>query len=237
VDADSATERGEASAASRRQSAVAGALTVAALVATSLGWPIGLHAAEATVCEPSEIEYALAARLQVRGTVMGAGDGTYPVGPGRLVLRFERQGSQRNAYLVAYELAQRFVVSPQAVFWKGSVTTDVVTRGSATTGAAIAYGVLEANVIRWNGPTRTLRSDGTVACSGSLCGKFGAPASGQSEVHMSLTVARLEPFTLSADRATYTMPYALMSKTAAPRQDSRVTIAGRALRRVCVAGR
>jgi hypothetical protein len=187
-------------------------------------------------CDTVVVEYVLGANLLVKQTTMGAGDGVYKVGPGRLVLRFENHGGQETVKLVAYELRQKFVVASRAVFWGARVATDIVTRGPPG-GRPIAEGTLDRSSVHWDGPPRGLHSDGTLTCDGALCGKFGAPAPGTSEMHMALDAAELEPFTLGADGKTFTMPYSLMSKSDSPKQETLVAITGRELRRACLAFR
>ncbi len=189
----------------------------------------------AAACDTADADYVLAANLQVKGTMMGAGDGVHKVGPGRLVLRWKSRGEQTVVEILSYELRQRFVVTSKTVFGGVTVVSDVVTR--AMRGARpIAQGTVQGNSVHWEGPPQGLRSDGSLTCEGTLCGKFGAPPPGSSETHMDLTAARLEPFALSADRKTFTMPYSLMSKSDSPKQSSFVAISGRELGRSCVTG-
>jgi hypothetical protein len=81
------------------------------------------------------------------------------------------------------------------------------------------------------------RYDGTMFCEGSLCGKFSAPPPGQSELHVGPNLVDFQPFAFSEDMKTFTMPYALVSKTESPKQTAFVTLAGRQVRKACVQNR
>lgn len=74
---------------------------ISGVVAVGLG--IALAPAEAPAqdagapCEAFEIEYTLAANVTLRDTPMGEGNGTYTIGPGKVVLRFENRGGAPGA--------------------------------------------------------------------------------------------------------------------------------------------
>ena len=88
--------------------------------------------------------------------------------------------------------------------------------------------------LRWEGRANGVRTDGTLVCEGFMCGKFGAPPSGTSEVHDGPTSIELKPFQFSPDMKTFTMPFALLSKSDSPKQRTLVSIAGREVQRACV---
>jgi hypothetical protein len=52
-------------------------------------WPAGAAADVAPACNTWEIEYSLAAQVELSDTAMGAGDGVHTIGPGTLVLHFD----------------------------------------------------------------------------------------------------------------------------------------------------
>lgn len=78
-------------------------------------------------------------------------------------------------------------------------------------------------------------SRGAFAADGSLCGKFGAPASGRTEVHNLTPLVQLQPLRFDADRATFQMDYALVSGSSSPRQKTYVALAGRRTDCICLA--
>jgi len=81
---------------------------------------------------------------------------------------------------------------------------------------------------------RGYRTDGTLECEGSLCGKFGAPPPGKSELHIPPGPVDFKPFEFAPDRATFTMARAQVSKTEMPKQTGFLALAGRETKRTCV---
>jgi hypothetical protein len=185
-------------------------------------------------CQATEIEYATVGRLQVKGTLFGAGDGVFPIGPGSVVLRFgaATNVNHRAVQLRVYTMRQRVVVKSTALFWTTTVLSDTDTNLTAT-----ADGVLTDRTLRWLGLPPSMRSDGFISCDGSLCGAFGAPPKGNSPLHMGPNPIALEPFEFSADWTTFTMKYAFVSASDSPQQRSYVSLAGRAMRRTCETSR
>jgi hypothetical protein len=191
---------------------------------------------EAKTCDAWDVEYRLAANLQVTDTTLGKGDGVYKIGPGRVVLRFDDRDGQPtgNAKMLSYTMQVHMTVEGKALFWSAKATTD--TKTTVTEGACTpaAEGALTDHTLRWSTKVRGYRYDGTVLCEGSLCGKFGAPAAGTTPIHVGPTPVEFKPFEFSADMKTFTMPYTLVSKTDSPKQTAYVTLAGREASRACV---
>lgn len=189
-------------------------------------------------CQVTDVEYATTGRLQVQGTLFGAGDGTFPIGPGTVILRFATPSRRsdptpgapesRPVELRTYAMKQRVVVVSTALFWTTTVTSDTDTRLTAP-----AEGVLTDHTLQWQGRAPAMRSDGVMSCDGSLCGAFGAPPRGTSPLHMGPNPIALEPFQFGADLTTFTMRYAFVSETDSPKQRSYVALAGREVRRTC----
>src|SRR5207244_1843282 len=96
--------------------------------------------------------------LQLSDTPMGQGDGTYRIGPGRAVIRFEGD----HAKLLAYTMDQHFTIRPSAVFWSASVATN--TRAAMRDGSSID-GVFDGHAIRWSSGV-PYSVDGTLQCTG-----------------------------------------------------------------------
>lgn len=186
--------------------------------------------ADAEDCPTSEVEYALSGRIEVRDTPMGRGDGTYDIGPGRTVLRFEGT----NVKMLSYTMREYFTVRSKTAFWKTSVTTN--TNSSATPDACgvVATGTLVGNTVHWETPVRGYRTDGVLTCLGSFCGDFGVPPPGESQLHIGPEPTRFNDFVFSRDWKTFTMPKTPATKTEMPKQTSSVSTTGREVRRTCV---
>ena len=197
---------------------VAGVLSAPALVSAT---PVG--------CPATEAEYALSGTLQLSDTPMGLGNGTYDIGPGRAVLRFEG----KSVTMLSYTMREYFTVQTRTAFWKTAVTTN--THSSATPDACgvVAKGTLVGNTVHWLTPIRAYRTDGTLTCNGSFCGDFGAPPAGDSPFHVGPAPTRFNDFVFSRDWKTFTMAKTFATKTDVPKQTSAVTTSGRELWRTC----
>ena len=185
-----------------------------------------------------QIEYALNANLTLSETPMGEGDGTYTIGPGKVVLRFEnRNGEPVGAVqMISYAMRENFTIKSHTLFWKTTVVTDSHTDATPDACAVAAQGALDpgSRSIRWRTPVRGYRTDGTVTCSGSLCGKFGAPPAGEMQLHIGPSNVQFSPFVFGPDMKTFTMASTHVSKTSMPKQSAAVTLAGRETKRACV---
>lgn len=178
-------------------------------------------------CAAQEIEYALAGNLKLSDTPMGQGDGTYRIGPGRVIIRIEGESAQ----MLAYTMEEHFAIEPSAIFWHARVVTDLLAKASGP--CVLAEGTFDGRVIRWRAPVPGYRVDGTIRCEGSLCGKFGAPPPGASQMHEGPYAQWFKPFVLSEDRTTFTMASTPGLKTEQPKQSSEIAIAGREIARRC----
>jgi hypothetical protein len=185
-------------------------------------------------CATWETRYVVNGTLHISDTTMGAGDGYFRVGPGTLVLRID--AATGRAALTGFELHERFSLRPSAPLWSATVATDAWARFAPGARATDGAGWLSSDgVLRWSGPLHAYHSDGSIVCDGSLCGKFGAPASGRTEVHNLTPLVQLRPLRFDADRATFQMDYALVSESSSPRQKTYVALAGRRTARICLA--
>jgi hypothetical protein len=186
-------------------------------------------------CEAWDVEYSLAAKLKIEGTPMGQGDGVYPIGPGRVVLRFDDVNGQPGGTvnMRSYHMREYIVIKSKALFWTTTATNDSKTTATPDTCGSAAEGMLVGHTLRWAGPLRGYRTDGTLRCEGSLCGKFGAPPQGLSELHIGPGPVTFQPFELAPDMSTFTMPATFASRTEMPKQTSYVTLAGRETKRSC----
>ena len=208
--------------------AVAAAIAAVLAPAASAQPPAG--------CAGWEIEYTLSGNLQLTETPLKQGDGTYPVGPGRAVLRFgDRDGQPAGkAAMLSYSLREHFTVKSKTLLWTTTVVTDAQSRGTGDAGGSAAEGSLKGNSLEWSGPVRGYRTDGTINCDGSLCGKFGAPPSGTSPLHIGPGPVEFKPFQFGKDLKSFTMASTYVSKTDVPKQTSHLSLAGREARRTCV---
>jgi hypothetical protein len=197
--------------------------------------PAGVAAPEPMHCDAEEIDYGVSGRLHVSDTPMGAGDGTYEVGPGHIVLRL--QGSDpKSARVVmqSYEMREHFSVTAHAAFFKTTVVTDAVAHAPGRPQESAAEGTLAGSTLTWTSQVRGYRTDGTLSCDGDMCGNFGAPPKGQSPIVPPANAVRLTPFRFSADAKTFTMDYTLLSTSSSPKQKTQLALAGRELSRKCV---
>lgn len=190
-------------------------------------------------CDAIDVEYAVAADLRVRGTLMGAGDGDYRIGPGRIVLRFDHDPnllsrSPSSVRMMAYDMSEKFQVVSKIVFFTTKVLTNIRSHATPDVRSIVAEGVLTERTLRWTNVVGSFRSDGTLSCEGFFCGKFGAAPAGTSPFHMGPSKMSFSPFEFSADMKTFSMRSTLDSKTADPQQESYVAFGAREIRRTCV---
>lgn len=212
----------------------AGVTLVAVAVALAPAVP-----AQAPVCAAWDVEYALAANLHLSDTPMGQGDGIYHIGPGKVVLRFEDHDGQPGGKvtMLSYEMREHFTITSKTLLWSTTVITEADTRGTPDACGAVAEGTLTGASLAWSTPLRGYRTDGTITCDGSLCGMFGAPPPGKSELHIGPGPVDFKPFVFAADMNTLTMADTFVSKTDMPKQTAHVALSGREMRRACLPSR
>ena len=211
-------------------------LVVTAAVITPSGTADAEPPGPADACDAWDVEYALAARLQLADTPMGAGNGIYAIGPGSAVLRFANvDGAPGGAVRMRfYAMREYFKIDSSALFWKTHVLTDTKTSTGPDGCGDVAKGKLEGGSIRWLTSVSGYRTDGTLTCDGSLCGSFGAPPSGTSELHIPAHAVAFSPFRFAADMKTFSMVSTFVSKTDSPKQTAFLALSGREVRRTCV---
>ena len=210
------------------------ALSLATLASVPRPAAAQMRASDATSgCTRWEIQYAIAGTLQITETKMGAGNGTFPVGPGTLVLRVDTQAVR--AMLLRFDLREHFALHPNAVMWNATVVTDTAVHVAPDgTGAAASGRWSGDGVLQWDAPLRNYRSDVALTCAGSLCGKFGAPPQGRSELHQMPSAIRLQPFRFDREGQTFQMDFTLVSSSEAPHQRTYLALAGRSMARTCI---
>lgn len=207
------------------------------LAATTLLVPTGARADAPQACRAWDIQYTLAANLQLTDTPLGEGDGVYKIGPGQVMLNFDDVGGRPggNVRMLSYHMREHFTVKAKTLFWTTTVTTDSNTTASPRASGFITTGRLVDHKLTWSMPLHGYRTDGTLHCDGSLCGKFGAPPAGKSALHIPPHDVAFKTFAFSKDLSTFRMPYTLVSKTSSPKQTAHLALAGRATHRACIA--
>jgi hypothetical protein len=214
-----------------------GGPALAAALLLGLGLVLGAEQAPAqpdqqATCDVYDVTYSLSGNLQLADTPMGAGNGVYAVGPGKMVLRIDRRNGQVK--MVSYSLPERFEIQTTKVFWTTHVDTDAnaVAKAHQTCGP-VAMGTLQGHTISWTTKIDGLRTDGTLTCRGSMCGKFGAPPPGSSPLHVGPNDVSFQPFQFGADGKTFSMASTYVSTTDSPKQTAYLAFSGRELRRAC----
>ncbi len=185
-------------------------------------------------CAIDDVDYALSARLLIKDTQFGAADGVYQLGAGTARVRFERgaDGASKTAKLMSYDLDTRLLVKASFAVWSTEVVTETRTTAAHSCDGA-AQGAVEHGDVIWRTTVEGYRSDGTIHCSGNVCGVFGAPPPGSSPLHEVDTV-HFSPFHFAPDGTTFTMGYTRISHSDSPRQTSFLALSGREVRRTCV---
>lgn len=223
---------------------ILGLLPVAALALAVASSPAE---AQPAPCAAWEVEYALSANLTLRDTPMGAGNGTFVIGPGATVLRFEGptvgEGSPPTpagrdgaaVKMLSYRMTEQFTIDATALFWKTRVHTNTRTTATPDACSVVAAGAMKGRSLVWSTPVRGYRTDGTLTCEGSMCGSFGAPPPGTSELHHPPRPVQFSSFEFAPDRKTFSMAATFVTKTDSPKQTGYVGLSGREMKRTCVA--
>lgn len=210
---------------------ITGLLLIAVFPRTASGQFEAVAAAR-PACARWEVTYAITGNLRITGTPLGAGDGTHAVGPGALVLRVDTLSGR--AQLVAFDLQERFAITPSAVMWNATVLTEAAARVASDASGEAGSGRLLDGMLRWSGPIRGYHTDGALICNGNLCGKFGAPPPGRSDLHTPAVAVRFQPLRFGRDSDTFQMAYALVSESKSPPQRTYLAMAGRRTRQACL---
>jgi len=207
---------------------------VAVVAATSV--PSGDASAQQEPCNAWDVDYALSAKLQLSDTPMGAGNGTYNIGPGRTTLRFQNQNGKPGGAVEmrSYNMRESFTIDSKTLAWTTHVVNDSTTTAPPDACGVLARGQLEGQSLRWNTSIAGYRTDGSLTCDGNLCGNFGAPPPGRSDLHIEPHSVEFKPFEFSSDMKTFTMPNTFVAKSSMPKQTAHIALAGRETRRTCV---
>jgi hypothetical protein len=208
-------------------------ITMAALVAGVATGTSNVAAATDESCAVTDIDYAIAGNLLVKDTQFGAANGVYPLGAGKMRVRFESGPEGVHAKLLSYQLDNHLTIKASVAFWWTKVETRSRTL-AADAGGVAARGELKGSDVVWSTPVAGYHSDGSIDCEGNVCGKYGAPPPGESELHEASEDVVFQPFHFAADGKTFTMGFSRVSHSDSPKQTTFVGLSGRETRRVCV---
>ncbi len=195
-------------------------------------------AADDPPCNTWEVEYSLAAVVQLSDTAMGAGDGTHAIGPGKVVLHFSNDSGKLgpDVKLMTYEMTDQFTVNAHVFGVGTTVTNDTKTHTTPNICGVSSQGTFteREHIVRWNMLWNGMHTDGKVRCNGSMCGRMGAPPSGESDVHTPAHPVAFKAFEYGPDMKAFHMDYSVTAKSTTPSQTSRITFTGRETKRSCI---
>lgn len=187
--------------------------------------------ASADPCAVSSADYTLTGTLELTDTPHGLGNGSYAIGPGKAVLRFEKGNAVK---MLAYSMHESLRVERKTIAWKTLVTTTSDSRAAPDACGVVAEGHLAGRRVVWDTPLRAYRTDGTIQCGGAFCGDFGVPARGVTALHVGPAPQKLSDFVFSPDMRTFTMASTKGPTTTSPKQSSAVAVSGTLASRACV---
>jgi hypothetical protein len=192
------------------------------------------HAEDVAGCALYEAEYVIVAHLVVRNTILGAANGEYPMGSGRMKLRVQTLEDHAEVRMISYDTDNDLSIDARI----GPFVATVLSRSRTTVTpgpcAGSARGTLRGGTLTWSSSVAGYRTDGTMQCTGSMCGQHGAPPRGESALHEVPPAVMFKAFAFSPDGETFTMPYALISRSETPRQTTYLALAGRRVRQSCI---
>src|ERR1700722_2572101 len=85
-------------------------ITMAALVAGVATGTSNVAAAAHESCAVTDLDYAIAGNLLVKDTQFGAANGVYPLGAGKMRVRFESGPDGVHAKLLSYQLDNHLTI-------------------------------------------------------------------------------------------------------------------------------
>jgi hypothetical protein len=185
------------------------------------------------------VEYALVAgtALRLADTPYGAGDGYYSIGPGTARLRFaDRDGAPApgDAALLDLQIVTKFVVNTTALGFKMRIATDGTVGFTPDACGVVARGTYAKAQISWDERARGYRSVGTAHCTGALCGKFGSPPAGRSQMNRPVHPVKLRTLQLRDGVTRFGIPYFEVERQRKPSQTVYLRVEARETGRRCV---
>jgi hypothetical protein len=175
--------------------------------------------------------------LRLANTPYGAGDGTYAIGPGTVRMRYadhKGEPAPGEAALLDLQLTTKFVVNTTAVGFKMRITTDGNVGFTPDECGVVARGTLEDDKVTWTERARGYRSTGTLHCAGVLCGKFGSPPGGRSQMSRPVHPVKLRPVQLHDGVTRLSLPFFEVERQAKPSQTVLMRVEARETGRRCV---
>ena len=184
--------------------------------------------AAAQECGAWQVEYSVSGNLQLSDTPMGAGNGTYRVGPGRMVLRF----AGGSVALLSYEMPERFGIESKRCLDHArehrrdgeSHTRGMRSRPERDHARNDARLVVEARRL-------SHRRDGRVP--GVDVRQVRGAATGTSPLHIGPSSIALQPFEFSRDGKTFTIGIGLRVEDRRASANGPLSLSGREVRRSC----
>ncbi len=195
--------------------------------------------ADPAACGSWVVDYALGgSQLKITDTPFGAGNGTFNIGPGRLRLRFRsvhgKPVLKGRVAVVSYSMRAYVPVTTSVLGVKTTITSDTATRVGTDRRGRVARGLFKGKRLFWTTPFRRYRTDGTLTCRGALCGRFGAPPRGKSEIHIPPRPKRMMPLHFkSGEPSHFTSSFYLMDRTKSPPSKNYMRLVGREVARSC----
>jgi len=110
-------------------------------------------------------------KFEIRNTPFGAGDGSFEVGPGNLVIDYPVSGNQLvdgGAQLRSYALLLQFTSGTTGL----QISTDLTTSANFSQSQTFAQGNLSSGVITWS-QSFPYKAQGSNTCNGGFCGFAG----------------------------------------------------------------
>jgi len=194
---------------------------VLALAAALL--PAAARAQAPARCSVTDRTYAVAGSLEVSGTPGGRADGTFGIGPGTVVLRFQDRDEVK---MLGLQMSETITARFKQDLTSGVLTTTATSTATPDACGVVAVGRLEGDVIHWETPLRGYRTDGLVQCWGASCDTFGIPSQGQTPLHVGPAPQQLSDFVLSKDKKTFTMARTPSATIETPQQTWALSLSG-----------
>ena len=210
---------------------VGGALSLLVPVSTAAA---GAAPARGEACRATQVRYRVAGKLKLGDTPLNAGNGDYRVGPGALRLRFDHAGTQR-VELLEYRLHMDYSYTTSLIGMRTTVAVRATARATPDRSGVVARGRIQSGALVWSTPVSGYRTDGTVTCSGAMCGKFGMPPAGETRFSDGPAPVEFKPFRFRlGDLRRFTMESTEVSRLELPKATVAVALVGREVGRRCV---
>ena len=191
-------------------------------------------------CHSWLVQYDLenGSELVISDTPMGAGDGAHPMRSGAAKVRFANahgQPASGTAQLLDLRMATETNIEAGMFGLKAKVKTRTTASFTPDAHGVVARGRLDGGVLKWDGPARGYQATSTVHCEGALCGRFGAPPKGESQLKQGPYPVQLESLRFSEGVKRFGMARTQVNRTETPKQTTSWVLHARETKRSCVA--